>query len=187
MSRIPKRSMAEKLGDIDVTNIGAPGTTNVTATWRERWETAMHDTGAGIDLTLTHIERSTAGAIVIVNTTGSVQARDSPTPHPAIKAAKPVPMKSVSVVRAPRTIRIDVVSPGSISFEGRVGDRRRPNEPERCERMLRLKPRSRFGQPEEVASGVVFRAGPGRPDRRAPTSSSTTPVQSRGETDVRGP
>jgi 3-oxoacyl-[acyl-carrier protein] reductase len=69
-------------------------------------------------------------------------------------------MKYLSSQYAPRGVRINAVSPGSIYFEGGVWDRRRQNEPERYERMLKLNPMGRFGKPEEIANAVVFLASP---------------------------
>ena len=57
-------------------------------------------------------------------------------------------------------VRVNAVSPGSIFFAGGVWDRRKRNEPERYERMLRLNPMGRFGRPEEVANAVVFICSP---------------------------
>jgi 3-oxoacyl-[acyl-carrier protein] reductase len=153
---------AATLGGIDVyvSNVSALGTTNNAETWQKSWEVDMRGTVAGIDAALVHIEESKAGAIVIVNTTGSVQVFGPPTPYPAVKAAMLAHMKYMSAFLAPKNIRINAVSPGSIYFEGGVWDRRRQNEPERYERMLKLNPMGRFGKPEEVASAVVFLASP---------------------------
>ncbi len=153
---------AAMLGGIDVyvSNVSALGTTNNSETWQKSWEIDMRGTVIGIDAALLHIEKSQAGAIVIVNTTGSVQVFGPPTPYPAVKAAMLAHMKYMSAFLAPKNIRINAVSPGSIYFEGGVWDRRRQNEPERYERMLKLNPMGRFGKPEEVASAVVFLASP---------------------------
>ncbi|MET0744618.1 MAG: SDR family NAD(P)-dependent oxidoreductase, partial [Microvirga sp.] len=175
-------AMAETLGGIDiyVSNVSALGTTNDAETWQRSWEIDMRGTVAGIDLALPFIERSTAGAIVIVNTTGSVQVYGPPTPYPAVKAAMLAHMKYMSAFLAPKNIRINAVSPGSIYFEGGVWDRRRQNEPERYERMLKLNPMGRFGKPEEVASAVVFLASP----RSAYTSGTNLVVDGASTTRV---
>ena len=69
-------------------------------------------------------------------------------------------MKYLRAFLAPKNIRVNAVSPGSIHFEGGVWDRRRQNEPERYDRMLKANPMGRFGKPEEVAAAVVFLASP---------------------------
>lgn len=155
-------SMAEKLGGIDiyVSNVSALGTVNNDETWQRSFEVDMRGTVVGIDAALPFIEKSDAGSVVIVNTTGSVQVFGPPTPYPAVKAAMLAHMKYLSAFLAPKNIRINAVSPGSIYFEGGVWDRRRQNEPERYERMLKLNPMGRFGKPEEVASAVAFLASP---------------------------
>ena len=57
-------------------------------------------------------------------------------------------------------IRVNGIAPGSIEFPGGVWDRRKQNEPERYERMLRLNPMGRFGRADEVANAVLFLASP---------------------------
>jgi 3-oxoacyl-[acyl-carrier protein] reductase len=154
--------MAEKLGGIDifVSNVSALGTVNNDETWQRSFEVDMRGTVVGIDAALPFIEKSEAGSVVIVNTTGSVQVFGPPTPYPAVKAAMLTHMKYLSAFLAPKNIRVNAVSPGSIYFEGGVWDRRRQNEPERYERMLKLNPMGRFGKPEEVANAVAFLASP---------------------------
>lgn len=173
---------AAMLGGIDVfvSNVSALGTTNNPETWQKSWEIDMRGTVTGIDAALAHIEMSQAGAIVIVNTTGSVQVFGPPTPYPAVKAAMLAHMKYLSAFLAPKNIRINAVSPGSIYFEGGVWDRRRQHEPERYERMLKLNPMGRFGKPEEVASAVVFLASP----RSAYTSGTNLVVDGASTTRV---
>nr|WP_210485547.1 SDR family NAD(P)-dependent oxidoreductase [Microvirga antarctica] len=155
-------AMADALGGIDiyVSNVSALGTVNDDATWQRSFEVDMRGTVVGIDAALPFIEKSEAGSVVIVNTTGSVQVYGPPTPYPAVKAAMLAHMKYLSAFLAPKNVRVNAVSPGSIYFEGGVWDRRRQNEPERYERMLKLNPMGRFGKPEEVANAVVFLASP---------------------------
>jgi 3-oxoacyl-[acyl-carrier protein] reductase len=114
---------------------------------------------AGIDAAVPALEK-TGGAVVLVVTTGAVQVFGPPTPYPAVKAAGLAHMKYLSAQLAPRGVRVNAVSPGSIYFEGGVWDRRRQHEPERYERMLKLNPLGRFGKPEEVANAVLFLASP---------------------------
>jgi len=102
------------------------------------------------------VEKSDAGSIVLINTSGSVQVWGPTTPYPVVKAGLLAYMKYLSAQWAPKGVRINAVSPGSIFFEGGVWDRRKRNEPERYERMLRLNPMGRLGRPEEVANAVVF-------------------------------
>jgi 3-oxoacyl-[acyl-carrier protein] reductase len=150
--------MAAQLGGIDifVSNVSALGTTNDDATWRRSVEIDLLGAVAGVEAALPFVEKSDAGSITIINTTGSVQVWGPRTPYPVVKAGLLAYMKYLSAEMAPRGVRVNSVSPGSIFFEGGVWDRRKQQEPERYERMLRLNPMGRLGRPEEVAAAVLF-------------------------------
>ena len=154
--------MSESLGGLDiyVANVSALGTTNDEETWRRSVEVDIIGTVAGIDAAIPDLERSGIGSVIMIITTGALQVFGPATPYPAVKAAGLAHMKYLSAQLAPRGVRVNAVSPGSIFFEGGVWDRRKRNEPERYERMLKLNPLGRFGRPEEVASAVVFLASP---------------------------
>jgi 3-oxoacyl-[acyl-carrier protein] reductase len=146
--------------DILVANVSALGTSNDAATWRRSVEVDLLGTVGTVETALPVIARSDAGAVVMINTTGSVQVWGPTTPYPVVKAGGLAYMKYLSMQLAPQGIRVNAVSPGSIFFEGGVWDRRKREEPERYERMLRANPMGRLGRPEEVARAVLFLASP---------------------------
>ena len=150
--------MASQLGGIDiyVANVSALGTSNDDTTWRRSVEIDLLGSIAGVEAALPFVERSEAGSIVMINTSGSVQVWGPRTPYPVVKAGQLAYMKYLSAQCAPKGVRVNCVSPGSIFFEGGVWDRRKQHEPERYERMLRLNPMGRFGRAEEVANAVLF-------------------------------
>ncbi len=152
--------MEAVLGGIDifVANVSALGTGTDATAWRRSIEIDLLGTVAGIEAALPAIERSEAGSVVLISTSGAVQVYGPVTPYPVVKAGGLAYMKYLSAQLAPKGIRVNAVSPGSIYFEGGVWDRRRQHEPERYERMLKLNPLGRFGRPEEVANAVVFLA-----------------------------
>ncbi len=57
-------------------------------------------------------------------------------------------------------IRVNCVAPGSIEFPGGIWDKRKQNEPAVYNAALASCPNGRMGQPEEVASVVLFLASP---------------------------
>ncbi len=154
--------MTGALGGLDVyvSNVSAMGTLNDAETWRRSVDVDILSLVAGMDAAIPALEASGHGAIVIILTTGAVQVFGPPTPYPAVKAAGLAHMKYLSAQLAPRGVRVNAVSPGSIFFEGGVWDRRRREQPERYDRMLKLNPMGRFGRPEEVANAVLFLASP---------------------------
>ena len=147
------------LGGVDcyVANVSALGTTTDAETWQRSLAIDVTGMIAGVEASLPALERA-KGSIVMVNTTGAVQVFGPPTPYPVVKAGALAYMKYLANFVAPRGVRVNAVSPGSIYFEGGVWDRRRINEPERFERMEKLNPFGRMGRPEEVANAVLFLA-----------------------------
>jgi 3-oxoacyl-[acyl-carrier protein] reductase len=154
--------MAGELGGIDayVSNVSALGTVNSDEAWERSFQIDIRASVVGAETVLPYLEKAEDGSIVFVNTNGSVQVFAQPTPYPVVKAGGLAFMNYLSSFLAPKRIRVNAVSPGSIFFEGGVWDRRRINEPERYERMLKLNPMGRFGKPEEVANAVVFLSSP---------------------------
>jgi 3-oxoacyl-[acyl-carrier protein] reductase len=152
-------SMGEQLGGVDtyVSNVSALGHLPDEETWRRSIEIDIMGVVAGCDAVMQWLEQS-RGSIVLINTTGSVQVFGPPTPYPAVKAAMLAHMKYLANAMAPKGVRVNTVSPGSIYFEGGLWARRKLEEPERYERMLSLNPMGRFGKPEEIANAVVFLA-----------------------------
>ncbi|MDQ2803966.1 MAG: SDR family oxidoreductase, partial [Pseudomonadota bacterium] len=57
-------------------------------------------------------------------------------------------------------IRVNAVAPGSIEFPGGVWDRRKNDNPDLYNRVLKSCPFGRLGHPEEVANVVLFLASP---------------------------
>jgi 3-oxoacyl-[acyl-carrier protein] reductase len=60
---------------------------------------------------------------------------------------------------APKGVRANMVSPGSILEDGNTWGRQRDAGSERYKRMLARNPTGRMGTPQEVAAAVVFLAG----------------------------
>jgi 3-oxoacyl-[acyl-carrier protein] reductase len=69
-------------------------------------------------------------------------------------------MKGMARELAPKGIRVNTVSPGTIYFEGGVWHKREQEQPDLYRRMLRANPMGRMGRPEEVAAAAVFLASP---------------------------
>jgi len=61
---------------------------------------------------------------------------------------------------AAKRIRANVVSPGTIYFEGGVWERIKTGLPERYAGAMARNPLGRMGTPEEVASAAAFLASP---------------------------
>jgi 3-oxoacyl-[acyl-carrier protein] reductase len=154
--------MAAALGGLDIfiANVSALGMTMDEATWRRSFEIDVMGTVAGIEAALPFLEKSRAGAVVVVGTTGAVEIAGAMRPYAAVKAALIPYVKALARNLAAKGVRANMVSPGNVYFRGGVWNAVEERDPDLFRRMLSLNPTGRMGTPEEVANAVVFLASP---------------------------
>lgn len=94
--------------------------------------------------------------------TSSVSAAEAARPdaYGAMKAAQVHYAKGVARDNAAKRIRCNVVSPGTVFFEGGVWGNVKANMPDFFQQMLKRNPTGRMATPEEVAAATVFLASP---------------------------
>src|SRR5215472_10912858 len=87
--------MAKALGGIDifVSNVSALNASNDDASWRRSVDIDILGAVAGVEAALPFVEQSQAGAIIMINTSGSVQVWGPRTPYPVVKAGQLAYMK----------------------------------------------------------------------------------------------
>jgi 3-oxoacyl-[acyl-carrier protein] reductase len=154
---------AAALGGLDVfvANIsGAMGGGNDPASWRTAVEVDILSTVRGCEAAVPHLERSSAGAIVVICTVSAVEIGGPRRPYSAVKAALIPYVKSLARDLAPKGVRANLVSPGSIYFDGGVWNMVKDNVPALYEATLARNPMGRMGRPEEVADATVYLASP---------------------------
>ena len=155
--------MAGALGGLDifVANIsGAMGGGNDPASWRKAVEVDILSTVRGCEAAIPHLEKSGAGAIVVIGTVSAVEVSGARRPYSAVKAALIPYVKNLARDLAPKNVRANLVSPGSIYFKGGVWNMVETNMPEVFKATLSRNPMGRMGKPEEVAAAAVFLASP---------------------------
>ena len=107
------------------------------------------------------LERGKAPAAVFVGSIAGLEAIGAPLPYGAAKAGLLHAMKSASALLGRRGIRVNMVAPGNVFFEGGTWDVKLREDREQVERMLQQQvPLRRLGTVEEIASAVVFLASP---------------------------
>ena len=153
---------SETLGGIDVLipNVSALAVTNTEDSWQAGFNTDILGSVRAVETAMPHLERSELGSIVIVASTAALEIYLGPRPYNSVKAALIAYAKGLSRELAPSGKRANVVSPGSIYFEGGVWGEAKINSPEMYSTMLKRNPMGRMGHPEEVANAVVFLASP---------------------------
>jgi 3-oxoacyl-[acyl-carrier protein] reductase len=151
---------AGKLGGLDIfiANVSALAQAMDEESWRRSLEIDVMGTVAGVEAAIPFLEKSTAGAIVVIGTTGAVEIAGLPRPYASVKAALLPYVKALARNLAAKGVRANMVSPGNVYFKGGVWNTVEEKSPELFNTMVSRNPMGRMGTPEEVANAVVFLA-----------------------------
>jgi 3-oxoacyl-[acyl-carrier protein] reductase len=143
-----------------VANVSALGTEDTEAGWRKAIDIDIVSTVNAAHHARPHLEKTGPGAtLAIIGTVSFVEVSGPTSPYRSVKAALVPFAKSLAIDMAPKGVRANVVSPGTILEDGNTWGRQRDAGAERYKRMLARNPSGRMGTPQEVASCVVFLAG----------------------------
>ncbi len=155
-------SAAETLGGVDilVANASGFGLTLDDAGWRQAFDVDILGSFHAVDAALPFLERSDAGSIVAISSVAAVESLGGVRPYNSVKAALITYISNLATDLAPKGIRANSVSPGTIYFEGGVWHQREQEQPEIFQAALDRNPMGRMGSAEEVARGAVFLASP---------------------------
>ncbi|MEK0083156.1 SDR family NAD(P)-dependent oxidoreductase [Benzoatithermus flavus] len=153
---------AARLGGIDivVANVSALAVEDNEEAWRKEFEVDMLHTVRTVNAAMPHLEKSDAGAIVIVSSVSGREVDFTGPAYGAFKAALIHYAHRLAFQLAPKMIRVNSVSPGNTYFKGGIWHWIEENNPKLFEQALALNPTGRMATPEEVARGVVFLASP---------------------------
>src|SRR3990167_1163860 len=149
-------------GGIDhfVANVSAMGTEDTPEGWRKSIDVDIVSTVESVRHALPHLIASGVGAsATIIGTVSLVEVSGPTVPYRSVKAALVPYVKSLSIDLAPKGVRVNMVSPGSILEDGNTWGRQRDAGAERYKRTLARNPMGRMGTPQEVAAAVAFLAG----------------------------
>ena len=150
-------------GGIDhfIANVSALGTDDSPAGWRKSIEIDIVSTVESVRHVMPHLLKSGRGATcTIIGTVSLNEAGPGPVqPYRSVKAALVPFVKSLSIDMAPKGVRVNMVSPGSILEDGNTWGRQRDANSERYQKTLARNPMGRMGTPQEVAACVAFLAG----------------------------
>ena len=153
---------ANALGGVDifVANVSALAQGMDENAWRKGFEIDVMATVFGCEAALPFLEKSGAGAIVVVGSTAMAEVYGPTRSYAAVKATLIPYVKGLARNLADKNVRANVVSPGNVYFKGGVWNTVEERDPARFEYMMSLNPMGRMGKPEEVANAVVFLASP---------------------------
>ncbi len=152
---------AQALGGIDilVNNASGFGSSDDEAGWAVSVAVDMmaivHATQAALPFL-----KQDKGNVVNTSSTSALRTAARQPPYGAIKAAVIHYTATQAAMYAKDGVRVNGVAPGSIEFPGGVWDRRKSDNPNLYNAILRSIPFGRLGHPEEVANVVLFLASP---------------------------
>ena len=98
-------------------------------------------------------------AFIITSSVSAAEATGA-SAYGAMKAALIHYAKGLARENAAKPIRCNVVSPGTVLFDGGVWGNVRDNHPKFFETMIKRNPTGRMATPEEIAAATVFLASP---------------------------
>ncbi|HXZ85137.1 MAG TPA: SDR family oxidoreductase [Myxococcota bacterium] len=152
---------AETLGGLDilVSNVTASAGQGEPA-WRANFEVDLMGTVRACEAALPHLVKSGAGSIVVIGTTAALETFGAPGGYGALKAALVNYASGLAHALARQSVRVNVVSPGPVYFEGGAWAMIQKAMPAFYETTLKACPQGRMGTPEEVARAVAFLASP---------------------------
>lgn len=156
---------AETLGGIDVlvSNASALVQGSSEADWQAMFEIdllgAVRSFAAARPFLEAAAQARGDAAFLIISSVSSTYA-DTASAYGAMKAALIHYAKGISREHAARRVRCNVVSPGTVLFEGGVWGNVRDNHPGFFEQVIKRNPTGRMATPEEIAAATVFLASP---------------------------
>lgn len=155
----------EALGGIDVlvSNASAFGQGAGEAVWRGLFEVdllgAVHAFEAAQPFLEKAAEKHGDAAFIITASVSAAEAQNA-SAYGAIKATLIHYAKGLARENAAKKIRVNVVSPGTVFFEGGVWGNVKESMPGFFDQMIKRNPTGRMATPEEVAAATVFLASP---------------------------
>ena len=153
--------LADAIGGCDIfihsiSSSGAQGTMD----WDESYRLDMLGAVDGCEALEPYLEKSSAASIVLMSTTAAFETFLAPQAFNAMKAAVITYGKQLSQAWAPKGIRINMISPGPISYGGGNWEGAKAMMPDLYAGILAQMPMGRFGAPAEVAKAIAFIASP---------------------------
>ena len=145
--------------DIFVSNASGGGGMGEKA-WQANFDIDVMSAVRGVEAGVPLLKESDAPAIVFISSTAALEYLGVPQPYNAMKAALIAHASDLSQALAPQGVRVNVVSPGPIYFEGGNWEMIKQTMAAIYERTVAQCAIGRLGTPEEVGRVVAFLASP---------------------------
>ncbi|MEM1036814.1 MAG: SDR family oxidoreductase [Pseudomonadota bacterium] len=158
-------SVGEEMGSVDilVSNAGAMAQGYDPAAWKQNFELDVLGAVNSFEAAKPHLtkaaEASGDAAFVLISSISAAQA-DNASSYGPIKASLIHMAKGLARENAAAGLRVNVVSPGMVFFEGGIWDTVKQNAPQFFEQANSRNPMGRCATPQEVADAAVFLSSP---------------------------
>jgi 3-oxoacyl-[acyl-carrier protein] reductase len=159
------KKVGEFYGEIHivVSNVGGMVTKNNEKDWEINFKTDVMGAVNLVESAKPYLEKAAASsgdaAIIFISSIAALNV-EAESSYGPMKAALIHFAKGIARQQASKFIRANVISPGSIYFEGGHWECMREIDPSRFERTLKSNPLGRFGKPEEIGDAAAFLASP---------------------------
>jgi 3-oxoacyl-[acyl-carrier protein] reductase len=153
---------AAALGGIDilVNNASGFGSTDDEAGWGKSLTVDLMATVRATQAATPFLEKSDGGAILNISSTAAFHPSVRTTPYGVAKAAVIQYTRNRAAALAAQRIRVNCIAPGSIEFPGGNWEKRKTDNPQLYNSILRGIPFGRLGHPKEVAQVALFLVSP---------------------------
>lgn len=142
-----------------VANVSGMGTANTPEGWRQSVEVDLIATVNALSYVQPYLEKSAPGSTAcVIGTVALVEVSNPTSPYRSVKAALTPLVKSLAIDLAPKGVRVNMVSPGTILEDGNTWGRQRDANTQRYQDSMKRNPMGRMGTPQEIADTVVFLA-----------------------------
>ncbi len=128
--------------------------------WQAGFDVDVMGAVRGVEASMPFLSQSDAASVIFISSTAALEYLGIPQAYNAMKAALIAHASDLSQALAPKGVRVNVVSPGPIYFEGGNWEMIKQAMPAIYEAALGQCAIGRMGTPEEVARAVVFLASP---------------------------
>jgi NAD(P)-dependent dehydrogenase (short-subunit alcohol dehydrogenase family) len=158
-------SCAQRMGGLDIFVSNTTGTPTIAGEqgWYAGFEADILAAVRGCEAALPHLKRS-RGAIILIASISGVMSKALRAPgiyaYGSCKAALIAYGAQLSKDVAKEGVRVNMVSPGPIYFEGGAWDHIRQRAPQVYQDAIDECVIGRLGKPEEIAAAVAFLASP---------------------------
>ncbi len=131
--------------------------------WRKMLDVDVMGAVNAVDAALPMLEASAKengdASIVAISSVSSVNSAE-PSAYGAMKAALVHYLRGVAKKNAPNHVRANIISPGTVYFEGGVWHEIEKNMPDFFQSMIKRNPTGRMGTPQDIADAAVFLSSP---------------------------